>query len=206
MASIDSTFPDPAPARFPAEFVANIPQFKDMVRRRSAMRWAKQYGLEDDLEQLALLEIARIVPKFDPALANSLDHFVGACLNRCLTDCIRALKRGHRETVSSSHFSIDTPHHEDGATSVLDEMAAFSGATNPVFDDAVRAQVNVQLHKACEMLPPRQREVVELLLRDYTDKEISGEIGVTVQSVSKSRLSAVVNLRKLLPGISEQLN
>jgi RNA polymerase sigma factor (sigma-70 family) len=206
MASVNSTYPEPAPARFPAEFVANIPQFKDMVRRRGAMRWAKQYGLEDDLEQLALLEIARIVPKFDPGMATSLDHFVGACLNRCLTDCIRMLKRGHREIVDGMHYSIDAPRREDAVTSVLDEVASLGESMNPVFEEVVRTQVNVQLRSACALLPPRQREVIELVLSDYTDKEISEEIGVTVQSVNKSRLGAIVNLRRLLPGAPEQLN
>lgn len=199
MASVDSTFPTALPLSFPPEFVERISLFEDMVNRRSAMRWAEEHGLADDLRQMALLEIARIVPKFHPSLASSLDHFVGACLNNCLADCIRFLKRTHRESADRRSVQIDAESSDEDSPPTLSELKALDGPFNPVFDHLVRARASKELRDACAQLPPRQREVVNLVLRDCTDREVSEEIGVTVQSVNKTRLAAIENLRKLLP-------
>ena len=72
------------------------------------------------------------------------------------------------------------------------------GEDDPVVDRAMRAQVAQAVYMAIKTLPCRQREVIELSLEDMTDKEMAEHLGVTVQSVNKTRLAAIAKLRQVV--------
>jgi RNA polymerase sigma factor (sigma-70 family) len=182
MTSMTSTAPAPGGLEFPAALAANSAHYRRLIRRQRLMGWARQFGLEDDLEQLALLELARLTPRYDPARSPSLDHYFGAILSDRMSDCVRQLKRQHRDIVDGSHSSFDSA--DDSATEATDEDAATRelASNDSVFDYVAQAQSSRALARAIETLPARQREVTALVLEDLTDREIADKLGVSACS------------------------
>jgi DNA-directed RNA polymerase specialized sigma24 family protein len=70
------------------------------------------------------------------------------------------------------------------------------GAGDPVLEGALRAEVVETVYEALNTLAGRQRQVIEFALKDYTDREIAEELGVSVQAVNKCRLAAITALRR----------
>jgi hypothetical protein len=59
-------------------------------------QWARERGLEDDLVQLALLHLARVDSRFDPARATSPHRCRMAILAARVSDCFDLLMRARR--------------------------------------------------------------------------------------------------------------
>jgi len=202
MASHVSTQPAPGTIRFSADFAANVPRYQTLIRRQPLMRWAKAFRLEEDLEQLTLLELARVEPRFDPTRAASNAHFFSAVVASRVSDSFRLLKRQHRDVVDDKHVSLNDDYGSDGDGDG-EELGAriFVDETGPdvVVADAMRRQAVTALRAAIEHLSTRQREVIELVLGDLTDAEIAAQLGVSVQAVNKTKLAAIANLKQLVP-------
>lgn len=198
MASRVSTQPAPGAIRFSADFAANVPRYQALIRRQPLMRWAKAFRLEEDLEQLTLLELARVEPRFDPTRAASNEHFFSAVVASRVSDSVRLLKRQHRDVVDDKHVSLNNDNgsegEEPGAHFFVDETGP-----DTVVADAMHHQAVTALHAAIEHLSTRQREVIELVLGDLTDAEIAAQLGVSVQAVNKTKLAAIANLKQLVP-------
>jgi RNA polymerase sigma factor (sigma-70 family) len=204
MTSMTSTAPATGGIEFPAAFAANSAHYRSLIRRQRLMGWARQFGLEDDLEQLALLELARLAPRYDPARSPSLDHYLASIVSSRLSDCVRQLKRQHRDIVDGSHTSLDSAG--DSAIEAADGDAETDepASDDSVFDRVAQTQSSRALVLAITALPARQREVMTLVLEDLTDREIAEGLGVSVQSINKTRLTAIANLQRAL--LAQSLN
>jgi len=196
MASLVSTPSASGAIRFSADFAAKIPRYQKLIRRQPLMRWARTFRLEDDLEQLTLLELARVAPRFDPTRAASNDHFISAVLPSRVSDSIRVLKRQHRDIVEDTHVSLndDSDGDEEVGTRFLDETGL-----DTVVEEAMHHQAVAALRSAIEHLSPRQREVIGFVLEDLADADIAAQLGVSVQAINKTKLAAIAKLKQLVP-------
>jgi RNA polymerase sigma factor (sigma-70 family) len=196
MASAPSTQTVSGGVRFSADFIANIPRYQQAIRSHRVMPWARQRALEDDLEQLALIDLARVEARFDPARATSPHHFRLAVLGSRVSDCASLLMRMHREVTGEIEDTLDAGDQVD------DDDVSFADSEyitdDPVLDRAIRAQVARAVYEAIPTLPFRQRQVIELALEDCSDREIAEQLGVSVQAVNKSRLAAIANLKQVV--------
>ena len=192
MASVRSTSSAAAGVRFSATFVANIPQYQRAIYRQPVMRWARERSLDDDLVQLALLDLARVEARFDPARATSPHHFLLAVLGSRVSDCADRLMRMHRDTVDNVADDYRDEECDDNVDGARAHSHAGHAEDDPVVERAVRAQFAAVAYAGIATLPARQREVIALALEDETDKEIAVRLGVSVQSVNKTRLAARV--------------
>lgn len=197
MASARSTHPASGDVRFSADFIANIPRYQVAIRRQPVMGWARERNLDGDLAQLALLDLARLDGQFDSNRATSPHHFRLAVLASRVSDRARMLMRMHREVAEDVHLSLDADDEGDegfGARFQRSEQAD----DNPVLEEAIRGQVASAVYSSVKTLPARQREVIELLLEDMTDKEIAAHLCITVQAVNKTKLAAIAKLKQVV--------
>jgi RNA polymerase sigma factor (sigma-70 family) len=198
MASVDLTHPAPGDIRFSADFVANISRYQLAIRRQPVMGWARERNLDGDLAQLALLDLARVDARFDPTRATSPHHFRLAVLGSRVSDCARMLMRMHREIAEDVHLSLDAEDEEGDEGFGARFQRSEHADDNPVLDEAIRGQVASAVYASVKTLPARQREVIELLLEDFTDKEIAAQLCVTVQAVNKTKLAAIAKLKQVV--------
>lgn len=180
--------------QFSTDFAASVPAYLARIRRHPFARWGRLYGLQADLEQLTLIELARIATRTGTLPAANDPHF-SVVLTQRLSNCIRALKRNHRDIVDDSHLSIDKKVDGDpaGENLLIDEIG-----TDTV-EAVERHQAIAALRRAIEALTARQREVIDLILAEMTEAEIAIELGVSVQAVNKTKLAAYARLRLLVP-------
>ncbi|HBY61165.1 MAG TPA: hypothetical protein DEH78_15190 [Solibacterales bacterium] len=194
MASNASTPSAAGAVQFSPDFLAHLPNYQKAIRGQRIARWARQRGLEEDLVQLALLDLARVESRYDPTRATSAHHYRLAVLPSRVSDCADMLRRMHSDFVSLDEKSAESDlEGEDAEHRELEEDAVHLG--DPVFTLAVRRQFALALRDAVATLPDVQRRVIELALGDYTDREISDELGVSVQAVCTARMKGTAKLR-----------
>lgn len=197
MASVASTPSVTGVIRFSADYISNIPRYKQAIRRQPVMRWASARGLDEDLTQLALIDLARVDARFDPERATSPHHFRLAVLGSRVADCASALMRMYREVTGE----LDTDRDADVDSGEDDREVNDSGVRelgDPVLERAMRAQVARAVYAAVKALPYRQRQVIEFALEDLSDREIAAKFGISTQAVNKTRLSAIGNLKQVV--------
>ena len=181
--------------RFAPDFVANIPTYERAIRRHRVTSWARQRSLDDDLVQLTLVGLARMDARFDPTRASSPHHFRLAVLGSRVSDSARLLRRMHSEVTLVVNDELDADSNEqdsDGALGSPDQEPD----SDPVLESIARQEAWQLVAKSITALPPRQRQVIDLALQDQSDKEIAAHVGVTIQSVNKTRLAAIENLKR----------
>jgi len=197
MASDASTPPAPGTPYFSPDFLLQLGSYQRAIRGQRIAGWARDRGLEDDLVQLALLDLARVEGRYDPARATSAHHFRMAVLPSRVNDCVDALMRMHPDFVSldeersESAFPDENVEHEE-----VDEDAFQLG--DSVLDLVIRRQFAMALRTAISALPVVQRRVLELVLEDYTDREIAEELGVSIQAVCTARGKGIAKVRVAL--------
>lgn len=198
MASVASTQAAASGVRFSADFISHIPRYEQAIRRQPVMGWARERGLDEDLAQLALIDLARVDARYDASRATSPHHFRLAVLSSRVSDCANVLKNMYREVTGEIdpdlHADDDAEGKDDDVRHGKDE----GGEGDPVLDRAMRAQGAQAAYMAIKTLPSRQREVIELMLEDMTDREMAEHLGVTVQAVNKTRLAAISKLRQVV--------
>jgi RNA polymerase sigma factor (sigma-70 family) len=194
MASVVSARPKTGTVRFSPDFIANIPTYQKAIRRHRVMRWAREHRLDQDLEQLVLIDLARIDIRFDPNRAASPHHFRMAVLGSRVSDCADTLMRMHSDIDVVDEASLADEQPDDVATVDLDERAYVF--ENPVLDFAIRKEMATAIHETIKTLPARQHEILKLVLADLTDREIAVQLGVSTQAVNKTRLSGISNLKR----------
>lgn len=195
MASSVSTQPASG-ADFPADFLSNIGIYQQRIRRHRLTAVARQFHLHDDLEQIALLELARVARRTGGLPASDHPHF-HVVLSSRVSNSLRLLKRQHREIANGAFVSIDD--HGDGGDEPVEQTLPDQVDPDTALDSAMRNQAAAALRSALLRLTARQREVIELVLEDLTDAEIASRLGVTVQAVNKTRLLAIGKLKQLVP-------
>ena len=82
----------------------SVRAFRRVVRAHPAMAWARARHLNDDLEQLGLLEAAKIAQTFDPRAGTSVEQYVGVALRTRLFSCRRALLSLNRPGNRGGHL------------------------------------------------------------------------------------------------------
>jgi RNA polymerase sigma factor (sigma-70 family) len=196
MASVVSTHPATNSVGFSPDFIANIPKYQQAIRRHRMMHWARERRLEDDLEQLALLDLARVDVRFDPNRASSPHHYRMAVLASRVSDCADVLVRMHSDITGYDEGLLqdDDLDDDDG----VDARDGRLFADDPVLDAAIRGEMAAAMYEAVANLPSRQRQIAQLVLADFTDKEIAIELGISVQAVNKGRLAGVANLERVI--------
>lgn len=204
MASDASTHPVPDAIQFSSDFLAHLPSYQKAIRGQRIAKWARQRGLEEDLVQLALLDLARIESRFDPARAPSVHHYRMAVLPSRVSDCVDALARLHSDFVSldEERPESDFPE-EDCERAEIEADALLLG--DPVLALAIHRQFARALRAAIDDLPAVQQRVIEFALADYTDREIADELGVSVQAVCTARVKGIAKVRVAL-GARHYLN
>jgi RNA polymerase sigma factor (sigma-70 family) len=197
MASVASTQAAQGGVRFSADFISHIPRYQQAIRRQPVMGWARERGLDEDLAQLALIDLARVDARYDASRATSPHHFRLAVLSSRVSDCANVLKNMYREVTGEIDPDLD-PDDEVGEDDDVQRGSDERAEGDPVLERAMRAQIALATYLAIKALPARQREVIELQLEDMTDKEIAEQFGVTVQAVNKTKLAAIANLRQVV--------
>jgi RNA polymerase sigma factor (sigma-70 family) len=118
------------------DFNALLPTYRRLkfsARIRPMMSWAAQHSLEDDLDQLALIELDGLAKKFDPSVGTTMDQYVGTMLPVRLFSCLRALKSSYCDPVFK-HSKNGMPRFSEAFHNDLD--AADSSEENAhVFAD-----------------------------------------------------------------------
>jgi RNA polymerase sigma factor (sigma-70 family) len=194
MASDASTQSAPGAVHFSSDFVANLPTYQKAIRSHRLATWARERGLLDDLVQLALIDLARVESRFDPARATSPHHYRMAVLGSRVSDCFAQLKRMHGDAFG---------HRDDEADEVEDcdciEIGTGEVATgDAVIADATLAQLVRELVALVDELPTVQRKVLELALVDYSDREIAEHLGVSIQAVNTARRKGLAKIQAAL--------
>lgn len=194
MASDASTPSAAGAVHFSPDFLANLPRYQRAIRGQRIAKWARHRGLEEDLVQLALLDLARVEARYDPTRATSAHHYRLAVLPSRVSDCVDTLMRMHRDFVSLDEERAESDvEGEDTERHEVEEAALHLG--DPVLALAARREFALALRDAVTELPALQRRVIELTLADYTDREIADELGVTVQAVCTARLKGTAKVR-----------
>jgi RNA polymerase sigma factor (sigma-70 family) len=194
MASDASTPSAAGAVRFSQDFLANLPTYQKAIRRQRVANWARQRGLEEDLVQLALLDLARVETRYDPTRAASAHHYRLAVLPSRVSDCVDTLMRMHGDFVSLDEERAESDvEGEDTEGQEVEEDAVHFG--DPVFTRAERREFALALRDAVAALPAAQRRVIEFTLADYTDREIADELGVSVQAVCAARMKGTAKVR-----------
>lgn len=194
MASDASTPSAASPVHFSPDFLAHLPNYQKAIRGQRIAKWARQRGLEEDLVQLALLDLARVEARYDPARATAVHHYRLAVLPSRVSDCVDTLMRMHSDFVSLDEERAKSDlEEEDAERHEAEEDALHLG--DPVFTLAVRRQFAMALRDAIAALPAVQRRVIELTLADYTDRETADELGVSVQAVCAARVKGTAKVR-----------
>lgn len=186
--------------RFASDFAAHIQTYRKVIRGQGVMRWARDRHLDDDLEQSALIDLARVDARFDPSRGISAHHFRLAVIPSRVSDCAQALMRMHPDTPILDEDKDRCVEEDEFA--VGDDAAEGNGTCenhDSVLDAAIRAETASAIAGAIAKLPPRQREVIGYALADYTDREIAAELGVSVQAANKTRRKAIESLKRILP-------
>ncbi|WP_164964334.1 sigma-70 family RNA polymerase sigma factor [Rubrivivax sp. JA1026] len=204
MASDASTPSATSAVRFSPDFLDHLPSYQKAIRGQRIANWARQRGLEEDLVQLALLDLARVESRFDPARAASAHHYRMAVLPSRVSDCVDALMRLHSDFVTLDEERADSDFADDETDRAESEEEAFQ-LGDPVFAIAMRRQCAEALCVAIAALPSVQRRVLELALADYTDREIAEELGVSVQAVCTARGKGTAKVQAALDA-SHSLN
>ncbi|MGD9602452.1 MAG: sigma factor-like helix-turn-helix DNA-binding protein [Gammaproteobacteria bacterium] len=183
---------------FTADFLINLRSYQTAIRKQRVARWARQRGLEEDLVQLALLDLARIDARFDPSRGKSAHHYRLAVLPSRVSDCVDALKRLHPDFVSLNEECANADVDDEyPATHQAESAATCHG--DPVFTLAVREETATALRAAIAALPKVQRRIIEFVLADYTDREIAANLGVSIQAVCNARVKGTSALRSAVP-------
>lgn len=197
MASVASTPSATSGVRFSPDFISHIPRYEQAIRRQPVMRWARERGLDEDLAQLSLMDLARVDARYNPERATSPHHFRLAVLGSRVSDCASVLMRMYREVTGEidADLAADEEPPENDDTRFDDGQHV---TDDPVLDRALRAQLAAAVHAAITTLPARQRQVIELALEDLSDKEIAEKLGVSVQAINKTRLAAITNLKRVV--------
>lgn len=198
MASARSTHSAPGDVRFTADFIANIPRYQHAIRRQPAMGWARERTLDADLAQLVLLDLAQLEDQFDSTRATSPHHFRLAVLASRVSDRARMLMRMHREVAEDLNPSLDADDEQGDEGFGARFQRSEEAGENTVLDGVIRGQVASAVYAVVKTLPARQREVIELLLEDMTDKEMAEQFGVTVQAINKTKLAAIAKLKQVV--------
>lgn len=194
MASDASTRSASGAVHFSQDFLAHLPNYQKAIRGQCIAQWARQRGLEDDLVQLALLDLARVESRYDPARATSAHHYRLAVLPSRVSDCVDKLMRMHSDFISLDEERAEPDlEGEDAEMYEAEEDALNVG--DPVFTLAVHREFAMALRDAIAALPAVQRRVIELTLADYTDREIADELGVSVQAVCTARMKGTAKVR-----------
>lgn len=194
MASDASTHFAAGAVHFSPDFLANLPSYQKAIRGQRIAQWARQRGLEEDLVQIALLDLARVEGRYDPTRATSAHHYRLAVLPSRVSDCVDTLMRLHRDFVSLDEERAESDvEGEDAERHEAEEDACHLG--DPVFNLAMRREFALALRDAVAALPAVQRRVIELTLADYTDREIADELGVSVQAVCTARMKGTAKVR-----------
>lgn len=208
-------------------FQAALPTFKRLTRSRKLapmMAWARSRSLDEDLQQLGLIELAKLLQKFDPGVGTTVEQYVGSTLPARMVTCLRSLNRDYCDRLdqAAADHGLDSPE-EDGDDSIADhedfvstkpacESSIAGDATGMPDDDAFAFEivgdaaanalewkrVMATLHREIERLPSRQAEVVRLGLADYTDGEIAQHLEISKQAVSKAKQKAVAVLSQAI--------
>lgn len=170
-----------------------IKAFRRVVRAHPVMVWANARSLGDDLEQLALLEIANILRSYNPNLGTTPEQYVGIALRTRLFSCQRALTSAYGDpSVGQGDESGDVADHEQKE----DMEREATGHVDCTFNTYADKQLARHLKLGIAQLPHRKRQVIEMTLEDSTEREIAQELAVSVQSVNKSKQGAIKVLTK----------
>jgi RNA polymerase sigma factor (sigma-70 family) len=196
MASDASTRSAPDAVRFPQDFVDNIPIYQNAIRGHRTARWARDRGLEDDLVQLSLLDLARVDSRFDPTRGTSPHHYRMAVLGSRVSDCFDHLQRTHGDVVEYDDDRDDAEGSPDGDQ--MDHEAHETAGHDLVFADASCAEFVRALVAIVEALPSVQRKVIELALADHSDREIANALGVSIQAVNVARRKGLAKIQAAL--------
>lgn len=132
----------------------------------------------DDLKQQCLLHWWRRRDRHNPSRGASKKTFMATVVRAKLADIGRAVK-AQRRGGASAVLSLDVPttSYEEGLP-----LAETIGDPNPAMDPekaAVRADLRAHIEGAAHLLTPRQRQLLDGLLRGYKITEISERLAVS---------------------------
>lgn len=188
-----------APAYFPPILhdAARVSAFRRLVRSQPVMAWARARSLNDDLEQLGLIEIAKILRTYDAQRGTTAEQYVGVAIRSRLLSCVRTLSSTNGRDLEQS---IDGALTTDDERRPSEQPPSDSAQNADAPDHLARTQLARAVRDEVLRLPTRQREVIELMLADHTEREIAHKLGVSVQAVNKTKQGAFEALKLSLAG------
>lgn len=150
------------------------------IKKLCQILWSKQFeklfsplGVEyEDYEAQALLEISANIHTYDPAKGTSFLTFCGVIVNNKIKTYATRLNRDKR-IINSLTVSLNQT--DETETELIEEVSG-----NTLTD----LQANFQTaEKILQVLPKNKREILKLLMYDYTAEEISKKLHLPVMYV-----------------------
>ena len=251
MPQLELSRPISTGALYPQHFDhTDFAMYRKVVRRHPTMDWARRLSLENDLEQLGLLEVLKVLQTYDPTFGTSPVQYVSVAMRTRMYSCLRTLQSAYCDkrvpATSATKLkcavdsgadiaALDKDVTDDRVADVLNPIGEASLSFAPAYlsvtanDESDRftscdegeyfrpepndedlidsvlmgVEVTDQARKllfAMDQLPCRQREIVDLVLHDYTDQEIAATLQVTVQAVHKTKQKAICALKTMMAG------
>jgi RNA polymerase sigma factor (sigma-70 family) len=121
----------------------------------------------DDLEQVGLIALIIACDKYKPNLEVTFEMYVRYSIRNAILDEVR-------RQISRHEYSLGEPDYPEPETEV---------------------RCDVDLRRALESLPPRERRLIELRLEGRTHAEAGQELGLTARLAGKLEARAIEALR-----------
>jgi RNA polymerase sigma-70 factor, ECF subfamily len=158
----------------PQAFAALYTRYADPIFRHCYRRLGSREAAEDATSQVFIQALAAL-PRFDAA-PDAFRGWLFTIANHVLADHHRAAKR-------------------QGSGPVTEDLPDSGGSPEEI---AVAMDSARSLHEAMQLLPPRERQVVELRLAGLTGPEIGTVLGCRRNAVAAAHFRAVNRLRTFL--------
>lgn len=172
-------------------------RYKAMVSAR-----AKAYfmlgGDSYDITQEGMIGLLSAVRNFDPKGGAAFSSFARTCVDRRILDAIKAASRQKHQILNEA-VTLDGDAQDNEHQSLADVISAGSDS-NPENAILLSETIRLMLEDDTRVLSDAEREVLALLVADYTKEEIAEKTGKNLKSIH----NAIARIRAKLAPFFEQ--
>jgi RNA polymerase sporulation-specific sigma factor len=178
------------------KYLWKLIQINEKICQRFAHKYCNIGEEHEDLLSICKLLLIKSIKDFDINRGLHFTTFAYSVLSMGLNDVLRTKKRRHIHTVSLDN-KIPT---KDGSDLSLVEIVQSEDA--PVDSQLLLEEEKSVLHMAVQSLPPRHREIVDLLyIQGLTQVEVSHKLGTSQAHISRTNKVALSKLKYKLKDI-----
>lgn len=172
-------------------------RYKAMVGAR-ARTYFMLGGDSYDITQEGMIGLLSAVRNFDPQGGAAFSSFARTCVDRRILDAIKAASRQKHQILNEA-VTLDGTVTDSGQQSLADVLPAGS-ESNPEDAILLSETIRLMLDEDTKVLSDTEREVLRLLVSDYTKDEIAEKTGKNLKSIHNS----IARIRAKLAPFFEQ--